>query len=37
MDNTIAGEENIYLEMESKEASYAGIYDDVVGEACPLQ
>ena len=31
MDKTVAGEENIYFEMESKEASDTGIYDDVAG------
>ena len=33
MSKTAAGEENIYFEMESKQAADAGIYEDVVGES----
>ena len=31
MDKTVAGEENIYFEMESKQASDTGNYEDAVG------
>lgn len=30
MNNPVAAEENLYFEMETKDATYAGVYDDVV-------
>jgi len=33
MSKAIAGKENVYFEMESKQAADAGIYEDVVGES----
>ena len=31
MSKAVAGEENVYFEMESKKATGAGLYDDLVG------